>query len=92
LRRGTISTPSGKRIRATGRDALIAKRCATARAAQLAWLDEQFEEPAGHFVDAYRKGEYDAVDAPVLDIDWVEKDAQESHNYIETGSFSTKPD
>jgi len=64
----------------------------SARAAQLAFLDEQFEEPAGHFVDAYRKGEYDAVGAPKLDVDWVERDAQESHNFIETGSFSTKPD
>lgn len=63
-----------------------------ARAQQLAWLDSQMDEAAELFVSAYRKGEFDAVGAPLDETDWVKKDTEESENFISTGSFGQQAD
>jgi hypothetical protein len=74
-----------------GKKAYAAKLSA-ARAEYVKFLDDQLEEAAEHFVDAYRAGEYHAVDAPVLDVDWVKKDDQETHNFVQTGNFTLPTD
>lgn len=75
-----------------GAKATFAESLKQARAEYVRFLDDQMEEAAEHFVEAYRAGEYDHVDAPVLSTDWVEKDTTESHNFVETGNFTLPSD
>lgn len=76
---------SGEGAKRTFRESLKA-----ARAEYVKFLDDQMEEAAEHFVDAYRAGEYDK--APVSDVDWTKKDEQETDTFIETGNFTRPTD
>lgn len=60
-----------------------------ARAVWVQWIEEMFADVGETFNDAYRQGEFDAVDAPIIDANELQrKDEEESARFIETGNFT----
>lgn len=66
------------------------QRLRNAREAYIRFLDDQFEDAAQDFGDAFMKGELD--DAPLTEKDYEKIDEETSRNFIETGSPSLAPD
>lgn len=73
-----------------GAKKLYHQRLRDARAEYIKFLDDQFDDCAQDFGSALAKGELD--DAPVTDVDWLQKDEETSRNFIETGSPSLIPE
>jgi hypothetical protein len=76
-------------VRGNTKDALAKKeqqRMAQFRAEMLAWLQDQAEEPAEHFLRAMRTGEADVL--PVSGTDWKQKEEQASETYVTTGAVT----
>lgn len=60
-----------------------------ARGEWVKWIEEMFRDVGETFNDAYRKGEYDAVGAPIQDATELHrKDDEETARFIETGNFT----